>query len=95
MGAVISADRPAPNSLHQALRERALERVELVMKVALLVGAGFSRGEIGPPLDMSHGQAWRAVTDLQAVAERVDLAIDPARTTSRARWALRKRTPAS
>jgi hypothetical protein len=42
MGAVISTDRPGPNSLHQALRERALERVELVMKVALLVGAGFS-----------------------------------------------------
>jgi hypothetical protein len=60
MGAVTSADRPVRQP-YEAPAGTGARAVELLMKVAVVVGAGFSRGEIGQPLD----------------AERVDLGDRP------------------
>ncbi len=74
---VSPAKRATLAELYAGLRELALERVELALKVAVLSRAGISRAEQAERLGVKTRQVTDAVRDLQGIADRIDLGERP------------------
>ena len=70
------ADRPV-HQLYIDPRGLALAAVETALKVAVMVRAGFTRGEIASRLDISARAVRQAVADLQEVSDAIDLGDRP------------------
>jgi hypothetical protein len=52
-------------------------RVDVALKVAVMQRAGISRGEIAARLDITPREVRAAVTDLQDVADRIEIGDRP------------------
>jgi hypothetical protein len=74
IGAV--ADPPV-RELYEPLRSLAMQRVEVALRVAVMVRAGISRGEVAERLGISAKLVRRAIDDLQAVADQVEIGERP------------------
>jgi hypothetical protein len=63
--------------LYEPLKEQALARVDLALKVAVMAQAGIARSEMAVRLDASPGQVRRAVDDPRAIADEIELGDRP------------------
>jgi predicted transcriptional regulator len=69
--------RSDPRLLYDPLRARALERVELALKVAVLVRLGCTRGEIADRLGVTTRDVRDTIGELQDVAAEIELGDRP------------------
>jgi hypothetical protein len=65
------------HALYAPLREHAMARVDLALKVAVMARAGITRADMATRLGASPGQVRRAVTDLQDIADQIELGDRP------------------
>lgn len=63
--------------LYGPLRERALARVQLALKVAVMARAGIARSEMAVRLDATPREVRRAIDDLQAIADQIEVGDRP------------------
>jgi hypothetical protein len=65
------------HTLYVPLRELALAKVDLALKVAVMAQAGIARSEMAVRLNASPREIRRAVEDLRAIANEIELGDPP------------------
>jgi hypothetical protein len=74
---IAAVAEPSAREIFAALRQQALQRVELALTAAVPSRARFPRQQTADRLEVPISQVRRAIADLQDVAEQIDLGERP------------------
>jgi DNA-directed RNA polymerase specialized sigma24 family protein len=76
-GGALALVEPSLRELYVPLREQAMARVDVALRVAVLVRAGFPRQEIADKLGVKTGEVRRAIDELRAISDSIELGDRP------------------